>query len=39
MHDLIDRIVNLDIGQCGVTGWYEPAGALASGPVCRAAAH
>jgi len=38
MYDLIDRIVNLDIGQRGVTGLYEPARALASGPVCQAAA-
>ena len=38
MYDLIDRIVNLDMGQRGVAGLYEPARALAGEPLCQAAA-
>ena len=38
MHELIDRIVNLDIGNRGVAGLYEPARALTGEPLCLAAA-
>lgn len=38
MHDLIDRIINLDIGGRGVSGLFEPARALVSGSMCQAGA-
>ncbi|MDH3701825.1 MAG: DUF4392 domain-containing protein [Alphaproteobacteria bacterium] len=38
MHELIDRIVNLDIGNRGVAGLYAPARALTDAPLCLTAA-
>ena len=38
MYDLIDRIVNMDIGGRGVSGLLEPARERASGSMCQAGA-
>src|SRR5260370_2199700 len=38
MLDILDRIMNLDIGQRGVDKLYGPARARASEPLCAAAA-